>query len=290
MLNIFGLREGDNPAIFAYVDKVETYIDTIEMFFRRVPKGLKRETERIHGKKVQIKRCKNAHRVHGYRLIINDQPSAQLLLFLQQVMERHWCRLCRVDVACDFITPSQREANAIAVHLKHCLVLRWRRAGFMWSEGGTVYWCEGRTNRNLVLYADKPARRCDKETPCAHLELRFLNTGSVRRAGLGTVESLIRLDGIGLLSRHVKVLQFDADRFKKRIIKKTLAAERKSFLQNKKAHGRHAFTERYRTRLKQRVASFVERMFIDTAQRFKDNYRSPRQEAHVRDNSAHHPH
>jgi hypothetical protein len=139
--------------------------------------------------------------------------------------------------------------------------------------GVTVYWSKGRSARNLALYADKPARTKTTDTPCAHLELRFSNTGAVRRAGFDEIESLIDLEMLSLLPRYIKMLDFDFDAFISRLVKRTCAAERARFMKRRRTHV-HPAVEQYRTHLTSKIKHILKKLGLDTAQGFKD--RDPR--------------
>jgi hypothetical protein len=182
-----------------------------------------------------------------------------------QMQRRFW--VSRVDVALDILTRTREEADALAQFLRQYLVLLWRRSGHMYLYETTLYWSVGRRQRNLARYADKPARS-DERVPCCHLELRFSGSASVRRAGFEWVEDMLDCDLIGLVSRHVRLLEYDANRFATAFIRRTLAAERRQFLRRRTPL--HPVMEQYRSRLKYRLLNIIKRTGLDTAQGFKD--------------------
>jgi hypothetical protein len=262
-----------NP--FAEIDpRLVSYIDTIEPFFRRLPRGFRATAESIQGKRLEVKDCKDGcGNIWGYRACIN-QPSPTMLGYLARVQKQHWLRVSRADVALDFITATQEQAERLAQYLRQYGILLWRRKGFMVQGQNYIRWTEGRSNRNLVLYWDKPARTELDESPCAHLELKFLNTGAVRRAGLASIEALLRLgliDVINLFSRNVKLLEFDADAFIARLVRQAVAHERQQHLERGKPNV-HPVWDYNRSRLQYRFANLIRKIGLDTAQGFKDEH------------------
>src|ERR1700734_1132322 len=194
MSNLICKNERINLEAFSLCSQIATYIDTVELFFRYVPIGLRKSVEEIMGKRLRIKACKDSHgRLRGYRLFLN-RPSSELLRFFSNLQTNHWCRVSRVDLAVDFITGTQEHADAIALYLWQHLVLRYRRKDLLKKIESTAYWNSRTRSKNPVLYADRPARTTESRSPCAHLELRIVRARAVRCAGLDSMESLIALD------------------------------------------------------------------------------------------------
>jgi hypothetical protein len=251
---------------------IATYIDTVELFFRSVPIGLRKSVEDIIRKRLLIKVCKGRRgKVWGYRLVLN-RPSAELLRFFTRLQVSHWCCVSRVDLAADFITDTRRRAEVLALYLRQHLVLRYRRKDLLKKIESTIYWNSKSRSKNPVLYADKPARTIEGGPPCAHFELRILRAGALKRAGLDSIHSLIALDVAAIINRHVYLLpSFNAHRFAAEIIRRSLAGERMRFLA-KRRNTRSPFTERYRAGMRRRLACYIQRYGLDTAQGFKDAY------------------
>ena len=247
-----------------------TYVDTVELFFRSIPVGLRKSVEKIIGKRVLIKPCKDGRgKIWGYRLAVN-QPTLEILSFFAEFQTNHWCRVSRLDLAVDFITDTQDRADALALYLWQHLVLRYRRKGLLKTMKSTGYWSLKSCSKNLVLYADKPARTVEGHPPCAHLQLRILRAGAVERAGLDSIDALITLNIAENINRHLYLMpSFDADRFASTIIRRSLAAERKSFLGRVKKRSSQ-FTDQYRSKLRHRFACYIDRCGLNTAQSYKD--------------------
>lgn len=252
--------------------QIVTYLDTVELFFRSIPVGLRKSVQNIIGKRLRIKTCKNGYgNICGYRVVLN-QPSPELLHFFARLQSHHWCCVSRVDLAADFITDTPHQADAIASYIRQHLVLRYRRKGLLKKIESTVYWNSQSCSKNPVLYADKPARNMEGCVPCAHFELRIFRARAAKRAGLDPINALIDLDVAEIINRHVYLMpSFDPNRFASENTRRSLAAERKGFLLRRR-NTCSAFTDRYRAGLRHRFACFFRRYGPDTAQGFKDTY------------------
>jgi len=132
------------------------YIDTVELFFRYLAKGIRTETEAASGRSLWTIPCRDRrNNVVGYRAGLS-KPNLAVLPVLEQFRRRHRGALFRFDVAVDLTTHSGRWIA------QRCL-LRWRRPGPMYDEENGLYWVEQasrsrRSNRDLVLYDDKPSK------------------------------------------------------------------------------------------------------------------------------------
>jgi hypothetical protein len=252
--------------------EIATYIDTVELFFRSIPIGLRKSVENIIRKRLLIKACKGRRgKIWGYRLVLN-RPSYELLRFFAGLQLTHWCCVSRVDLAVDFITETQGHADVVALFIRQHLVLRHRRKDLLKKVESTVYWNSKSRAKNPVLYADKPARTIEGRPPCAHFELRILRARAIKRAGIVSIDSLIALDVAAAINRYVYLLpSFDADRFASAIIRRSLAAERRRFLLRRRTRY-SPFTDRYRAVMRHRFACYLRRYDLDTAQGFKDAY------------------
>jgi hypothetical protein len=96
------------------------YLDTVEVFFRYMPKGLRTILERTDGRRVLVEdRVDTYGRVWGYRVILH-QPKVSTLKTLDRLEKKHRGKLCRVDVAYDFSGHSRD-------WLERHSTMRWRR-------------------------------------------------------------------------------------------------------------------------------------------------------------------
>src|SRR5262249_40567761 len=155
------------------------YIDTVEIFLRHLKKGVRREIEAVYCRPLWATPCKDRFdNVIGHRIGLH-QPNLAVLPVLEQFQRQCDGKLCRVDIAADLTTHRR-------VWIEQNCLLRWRRPGRLHEEENAVYWVEQlsrsrRSNRDLVLYDDKPSKITG--TACTHLELRLFGTPSVRKQG-----------------------------------------------------------------------------------------------------------
>jgi len=225
-------------------------VDTIELFFRRPPEGLRTRIESILGSRIQIKRCVDKTGYQwGVRVIIN-RPTLVVLPVLAHFLRRDkWSRTMRVDVAVDFSMASEAAMEALAEFLIQHLVLKWRSARAEKTHvGSTVYWADQCRSRNLAMYL--------KGKNIFRLELRFLRTKAVRRARLN---DLTKLDGVNpfeLMNHHLRLLRFKPH-FVQRAIQRTVQQERLRQLGNRQNCRRtrllEAFSDRYQARIPNRM-------------------------------------
>src|SRR5262249_9020788 len=144
-----------------------------------------------------------------------------------------------------------------------------RTAGHMKPVATTTYWASDTRARNLVLYHDKPSRKLQRGSPCVHLELRLATADALRRHGLRTASDVLNADIQKIFAKNVLIALFDAKSFQERSVKKTVQAERKSFL-NRRRFESSDFVDRYRARIPVRARALLLRIGLDTAQRFAD--------------------
>ena len=176
--------------------------DTIELFFRRPPAGLRKTLEACLGRRVEIKDCLDGTGYYqGARAIVNRPIVAVLPILSRYRQHVPGCTTFRVDVAADLEMPDEPSAEAMHDWLDRHLILKWRsgQTRKVRVDDTTIYWADHRRARNLVLYP--------KAGNTLRLELRFLNTAAVRRAGLDDLTQLAQLDPAALFAHHVKAVQ-----------------------------------------------------------------------------------
>lgn len=108
-----------------------------------------------------------------------------------------------------------------------------------------------------MVYWDKCSRI--DGSACAHLELRFLNSTSVRRAGID-LSNLEMLDGKALLLRCVKFVEYDPEAFREKVMANTLAGVRGMKV------GTWRGTDVWRDGARRRVDYVIQKLGLDTAQ------------------------
>jgi hypothetical protein len=140
------------------VSDIVVYVDTLELFFKAIPKNLRGEVERLHGKRVRIEECRCASGyIWGYRLAVH-QPKTGTLALLSKLQRKHCALIRRCDIAFDFLTETRETAQRVEKVLRHHVVLKWRRKAPLVRIGETTYWGDGRRGRNIALYSDKASR------------------------------------------------------------------------------------------------------------------------------------
>ena len=237
------------------------HVDTIELFFKYLTKGMRTEIEAAYDRSLWTTPCKDRlNNLVGYRIGLH-QPNLAVLPVLDQFQRRHRGRLCRVDIAVGLTTLSRAWIE------QRCL-LRWRRPGPLHDEQNGIYWIEQRSrsrrsNRDLVLYADKPSKITGES--CTHLELRFYGAASVRKQGIERVTDLIKINPRHLFQHHIKLVEFDPEALKQLAIRKAIRRDI-AFYRGKETS---PFVDKYRASIARRVRSIVERAYQDRVQQFK---------------------
>lgn len=238
------------------------YIDTIELFFRYLAKGMRSEIEAVHGRPIWATQCQDRLRnAVGYRLGLH-QPTLAVVPVLNHLQVRHAGKLFRFDTAFDFTTHT-------SAWVAQNGLLRWRRSGRLHEEENALYWIEQssrprRSNRDLIVYDDKPSKITG--AACTHLELRFYGTASVRRQGVERVTDLVAINPRQLFQHHIKLVNFDPEVFKQ---SKARAAVKRdvAFYRGKETS---AFVDGYRASIPQRVRSLLQRLTQDRVQQVND--------------------
>jgi hypothetical protein len=221
-------------------------VDTVELFFparlsRATRNAIEADIQAAHyplelnpQETIRFERSFYNNTLQGWRLIINE-PEPALLPFLDRYMKQYRAKLCRVDVALDWVTGSLEDMQALQALIARYLILRWRRKGPMGKIGDwafTIYWDDpsrikrkGYRKRNLVLYTseDKPSKVYLDNV--VHLELRFRGTQTCRRQGWDSPADLVALNPAALAARHLR-LCFDIDGYLTRLIRKQVMLER----------------------------------------------------------------
>jgi hypothetical protein len=227
--------------------------DTLELFIPRPIRGVRKRIEAATGERAHIKNCHDATgKFRGVRAIFN-RPTREARALINQIMRAvPGSVISRVDIAVDFHAEGPDDADAIADWLDLHLILKWRspRSTKMRVDT-TVYWCDGRRSRNLVVYRNRKSDRI------VRLELRFLNSRAVRRAGLDTPEKIQSASPLKLIDHNVKAARPSA-RYVERITRQTYQDDLRRHLSgNSQSH--HAVADYYRSRIPYRVRSIFTR-------------------------------
>lgn len=158
-------------------------IDTLELFCRSLPHGIRRQLQTLQGKRVRIRRADK----WGWVSCVN-QPNCEVLHYLATRMDALWkcgpdvCHLSihRVDIGVEFLTAEPEYGNELQWYLERHVVLKWNRRLGVRDAYGTSYWNEARSPRNIVAYSDKQSRMVSGECGCCRLEIRLLRTALIR--------------------------------------------------------------------------------------------------------------
>ncbi|MGE3992941.1 hypothetical protein [Pseudorhodoplanes sp.] len=183
---VFGLMSG--------VDDVVAYCDTLELFFRgsTIP-ALGPLRKRLHdaqkgrGKLPRFKPVQmfadGMFVTVGWRFLVNH-PSADALVILDDIVTEHRAKVCRLDIALDFVTDTKESARVLMGHFVNHLILRFNRSNGMPDEEFGTYWVRykevgKKPTRNVLAYWDRPSKV--RRQPCCHVETRFIGSEAVRR-------------------------------------------------------------------------------------------------------------
>jgi hypothetical protein len=244
------------------------YLDTLELFFRCLPKGIRGLIGSTQGKPPIIKPCKNkSDWVWGYRVIVH-QPSIPTQKILDVLQEQHGAVICRFDIAYDF-------PHVTRAWLERHVIMRWRRKGAMLEQPNGVYFIvqkgrRKRSGRDIYLYDDRPSK-ITGELDVPHLDLRFQNAEAVRRQGINLVRDLIDLNPRELFEKHLKLVNVNIEGVTNLLIRKTLRAERERHQRRRRQSKKICpFLDRFRASLPHRLRCQLNRLFRGRAQLVKD--------------------
>jgi len=119
----------------------------------------------------------------------------------------------------------------------------------------TVYWSQGRTNRQLAVYTKKAAE-------IIRVELRFLGSAAVRRAGLANLTSLRELNARKILEHNIGWFS-PKDRFVQKMVRKAVSADRKQHKERqlkRRSPSAELFIDEYRSRIPIRAKYILRRV------------------------------
>lgn len=258
---------------------VIAYIDTVELFFRRWPKGISR-IRWLHPNPsaVIVHKCLDRNgEVCGFRAIVH-QPTKEIIKELDRMQSANpHSTLCRFDPALDTVNSSPDEFKKWLV--KHVVLNRRPRDDLMHKVGDTIYWTsqsgrmqfgkKKRSQRDVAVYSDRPSKISGES--CAHLELRFYGTSSVRRAAYpravySRVADLLELKPRELFEKHLRLATFDAEPIIQKFMRAAVKEDREFYRGKKTSKS----VDRYRANIPRRVRALVERITLNSAQLMHD--------------------
>jgi hypothetical protein len=274
MIDLIDCPETIKSWLADHVLDVIAYVDTVEMFVRFIPVGTRKAIE-AQGCALRTEPCRDRNGwLIGHRLIVHHptQPVIQIFDRLHD-LPHCWACLRRFDIAVDFTTRSQADAEWLKDWLSRHIVMRWRRRGPMREFSNGIYWVNQRhrrqrgkkgSNRDVLVYAD---RYKITHGPCAHLELRFRTARACRAQGIGRAIDLINLDPSKLLDKHLS-LAFISEPFVQRSMRDAVNEDR----DRNKDRELSAFNDQYRASISRRVKSLLHRAGYDRATWIRDQY------------------
>ena len=250
---------------------VSCYIDTLELFFRFPPKGIGK-LRALQGLIPQLIPCRDRNGFNwGFRLVVH-QPKRATIQELSKLQKKYKAKLCRLDVAADFILLDSEACQTFRSWFEKSALLKRRRVGSMVDEENTTYWISHRERarlgkkrrRDLALYGDKPCKLTG-EMDCVHVELRLMCTDAVRKAGFHYARDVINVDPSRLFKNHIKLVIFDPQPAKQRLMRSMVDRDRRQC----RGKTLSEFTDRFRASLPQRARGWIDR-FKNRAQLLKD--------------------
>jgi hypothetical protein len=249
-----------NGAVPVKPASVRASIDTIELFCRIPPRGLRTRIEAVVGRRIKIEDIviRGDRRV-GCRSIINHPTLDQLPVLHDELLKGDGGCIHRVDVAYDFGFRTEDDADQFRDYLDQHGIQKWRprKAVKKYVAEESIYWSEA-----LVVYS--------KPNNTVRLELRFSNAGKVRKAlrfhhseekWSDDFEKLEHLDPRRLLQHRFKLVQLKSGYVKKavrRAVKKDCEQHRKKATRGSKFL--ETFQDRYRAGIPARVEQIFNRV------------------------------
>lgn len=121
-----------------------------------------------------------------------QQPTIEALSVLQSTPTPN--SLLEVHVALDLATDSFSAAEDLQRYVQTRLLKSARPTSFVhWFDDRTAYFGRGtRRGAEVVLYSDLSSKAFG--SPCLHIDWRIRGAAAIRKAGLGDMESIARLD------------------------------------------------------------------------------------------------
>lgn len=232
--------------------------DTIELFLPWPPSGLRKQLVALAtggGGDVHIEDVVIKGRYRGTRVAIN-RPNRGVLAYLLRLLADRRLHACvhRVDIAVDFSTINEFDADELARWLDRRVILKWR------SPRGRKRHC---TNHGAfwVVFAGNHAPRdlCvyRKGENKVRAELRFQNAASVRRAGLDELDRIEDVDVSKLFEHNIKAAKL-TDRFIAYATRRAVKEEMTRHQLNKRRSD-HDVVDYYRSRIAHRARQMLSR-------------------------------
>ncbi len=184
------------------------YVDTLGCQLQGwIPKPTFSDLKKQYGNKIEMKPCRGDLRFRSFMTI--HQPDHCIWNWLVN-MNAEDIRICRVDIAIDFLTRTKEEAERLIEYFKHHYRQKWQGKKEANHVEETFYISSNpRTPRNVVMYGDVISKT--GLGYCAHLELRFITAERCRAAGLSDPKVFLSgPDVMRLLDHESQLVQLNS--------------------------------------------------------------------------------
>ncbi|MDE8345330.1 MAG: hypothetical protein POH28_04015 [Acidocella sp.] len=216
--HVSGPQKKCEDRLKARVDKVRSmcldrhiYIDTVVVLVKGHVTGEQKKALRsLIGREpiVAPSRCV------GYMHLRLHRPNIETIQYVMSEFPGQ--KVSRVDIAIDFIVPSQDVAKTVSELILQVLTMKWRRKGTIICAEETSYYSRKGKNRNIAAYADRVSKITGEAV--AHIELRRFSAEVCRSIGLCTIADILTVDLVDAIRRQVKLSTFNWPSVEKQLI------------------------------------------------------------------------
>jgi hypothetical protein len=242
------------PAAAPTPEATVATIDTIELFVRRPPAGLRSRLREAQGASIGWKPYRRAGQFWGARVTVNRPNRATIGLMARLVRDRSiGCTVKRVDVAVDFSVEDYAEADAMAWWLYLNVKLKWRSPRgrkrrwdqdprYLEGDEFWALWSGGHASRDLCVYVEGCRVR---------MEVRFQKPTAVRRAGLDRLDQIENLEVQRIVDHNIKAERIT----ERRIISITRRTHKEDMVRHRARRMRQSYpvVDYYRSRIPART-------------------------------------
>jgi hypothetical protein len=180
-MSLSGIGATNNPASEIVPVRRMAYIDVVQVWLLKTPLSAARLAW-------LQRRCAFVRPDFGGRRPRLIRPNREALQWLATLKHR----LNYAEAALDLIFTNEDQRDAARQFVDQNLVQRWHRDDVRRHRGTRYTTARGRPN-NLTVYSDKRSN-ITREPFCLHLEWRLSGVRALRRAGIGSLNDLLRLD------------------------------------------------------------------------------------------------
>jgi len=196
---------GRNTALNTEFPSAVAYIDTLRLWFPRMPTSARRALWDRWRYSIKLR---TSREFPGCCVILLNRPTEEILRDLNALRLPH--SITRCDIAFDWPALTQREADNYQRFLVRHVLVRYRRKGDrqIWAPSGAIAWKQYRKHqrptKNFMIYADRRSK-IDKAV-CSHFEIRLMTGKACGHAGLKTLADLLGLDPSKLFRQQLRLV------------------------------------------------------------------------------------